>query len=195
MRLLRDLYIRMTAKCNFNCKHCYAAHWLQDNIFLDKEIIVSAIEQAKQLGCQNIIFTGGEALLSTHIVDGILYAFKSGLSVTIETNGSCVDKLFVDAKSVLPHIHFKISYDGECMRGSSQLAEKVRSNIIALKKLDCHMEIQTVLTVLNLEEADHIFDFTREINVGHRVFLSHSKTGNAKDLELFIKEGLPKLNL
>ena len=53
--ILKDLHIRITSKCNFNCPHCYAADWFKDNLSLGYYELKSAITQAIELGCKKLL--------------------------------------------------------------------------------------------------------------------------------------------
>lgn len=183
--ILKDLHVRITSKCNFNCPHCYAADWFKDEVKLNLDSIKALIIQAVDLGCKKVTFTGGEPLVSPFVSDAVRFCFKNNLRVEIETNGVLLDKMILalgeeDTKKV----EFSVSYDGEEMRDKN-LAPKVRENIEKLVKLSCDVKIQTVLTKINISELEHIFNFSGKLGIKNRVFLAHSPTGNGRTLSLF----------
>jgi radical SAM protein with 4Fe4S-binding SPASM domain len=184
MPLLKDLHLRVTSKCNFNCRHCYAADWFNDHASLDWETTLSTITQAQALGCQKVTFTGGEPLLSKVTVPAIKTCLDRGLRVEVETNGVLLDKIIPRLKSYLEKVEFAVSYEGEDMR-DPRFINRVRNNIRAIKDAGCDLKIQTVLTEINVDEADAMFDFSKSVGAKNRVFLAHSPNGNAKDLALF----------
>ena len=189
--ILKDLNIRITSSCNFNCPHCYAADWFGDKFELSIEEIKSLVDQAIELGCKKVTFTGGEPLVAKCIVEAIDYCLSKGLRVEVETNGVLVDKIIEGlGKEKVKKVEFAISYDGVKMR-DEKFAKQVRDNIVKVSKLGCDVKIQTVLTKLNIDEFDDIFQFSRDNNIRNRCFLAHSPNGNGKNLSLFeIKEWL-----
>lgn len=181
--ILKDLHIRITSKCNFNCPHCYAADWFKDGFSLNFQELMSIIDQAVDLGCKKVTFTGGEPLVSDCISDIIKFCLSNNLRIEIETNGTLIDKLINDLQDDIRNVEFGISYDGENMRGA-ETAPIVRSNIEKLVNLGCNVKLQTVLTKLNISEIDHILNFSKTLGIKNRIFLAHSPNGNGKNLEL-----------
>ena len=43
--ILKDLHIRITSSCNFNCRHCYAADWFNEKDELSIPEIKSMLNQ------------------------------------------------------------------------------------------------------------------------------------------------------
>ncbi|MDR1417606.1 MAG: radical SAM protein [Endomicrobium sp.] len=182
--VLKDLHIRITSKCNFNCPHCYAADWFNDEVKLNLEDTKALILQAVDLGCKKVTFTGGEPLVSPFVLDSVKFCFENKLRVEIETNGVLLDRIISSLGEDIKKVEFSVSYDGEEMR-DRKLAPKVRENIEKLIKLGCDVKIQTVLTKINISELEHIFGFSGNLGVKNRVFLTHSPTGNGRTLSLF----------
>jgi molybdenum cofactor biosynthesis enzyme MoaA len=184
MPVLKDLHLRATSRCNFNCRHCYAADWFSDNASLDFETTLSVISQARVLGCQKATFTGGEPLLSRVTIPAVKLCLDLGMRVEIETNGLLIDKIIPELAGSLQRIEFCVSYEGENMR-DARFTEKVRSNIRTIRDAGCDLKIQTVLTEINAGEVDAMFDFSQAVGARNRVFLAHSPNGNARGLALF----------
>ena len=181
--ILKDLHIRITSKCNFNCPHCYAADWFKDNLSLGYDELKSAITQAIELGCKKVTFTGGEPLVSDCISDIVKFCLCNNLRVEIETNGYLINDLIENLKGKITKVEFGVSYDGEEMRGNNT-TPTVRNNIAKLVHLGCNVKIQTVLTKLNISEIHNILNFSGNLGIKNRVFLAHSPNGNGKNLEL-----------
>lgn len=181
---LKDLHIRITSKCNFNCQHCYAAEWFKNPCELDFDTVLSAIAQAQELGCKKVTFTGGEPLVSTVTLPAAKFCLENGLRVEIETNGVLIDKAIEKAKDFVSKIEFAVSYEGDKMRDSKYTARVLR-NIEDLKTLGCDLKLQTVLTPLNRDEVDTICSFSKGLEIKHRIFLAHSPNGNGKNVPLF----------
>jgi radical SAM protein with 4Fe4S-binding SPASM domain len=86
---LEFLWIEMTSACNLRCIHCYAdANSNKDN-GLPKDILEKIIDDASNIGCKAVQFTGGECTLRDDLPDLIKYARLKGFNfVEIFTNGN-----------------------------------------------------------------------------------------------------------
>lgn len=182
---LTNLHIRITSSCNFNCQHCYAAEWFNEKYELSIEDIKSVIDQAIELGCKKVTFSGGEPLYAQNIIESIRYCFEKKLIIAIESNGVLVDKL-IDAleKDELRKISFAISYDGKKMRDEI-FVDLVKNNILKLANLGCEIKVQTAITKINVDEIDEILNFSKSNGIKNRCFLAHSPNGNGKNIPSF----------
>lgn len=182
--ILKDLHIRITSSCNFNCPHCYAADWFNDKYELTIEEIKDLVKQAIELGCRKVTFTGGEPLFAKDISQAIEFCLDQNLRVEVETNGVLIENLIRNLGEKIKKVEFAVSYDGVKMR-EEKLANQIRDNIVKVKDLGCDVKIQTVITKINIDEFDDIFGFSKQHNIRNRAFLAHSPNGNGKDLPLF----------
>lgn len=188
---LNDLHIRITSGCNFNCQHCYAADWFNEKCELSIADIKSLVNQAIELGCKKVTFSGGEPLFAQDITEAMGYCLEKKLKVAIETNGVLVDKI-IDGlgEERIRKVAFAISYDGNKMR-DERYSHQVKENILKVANLGCDIRIQTAITKINIDEIDDIFQFSKENGIKNRCFLAHSPTGNGKNIPLFeVKEWL-----
>jgi radical SAM protein with 4Fe4S-binding SPASM domain len=192
MYQLKDLHIRLTSKCNLNCMHCYAADWFKQGIELSLPTIKSAINQSMDLGCEKVTFTGGEPLLHENICDLIEFCIVQNLRVSLETNGILLNNSILRRITKPELVSYKVSYDGEKMRGKKS-TEIVKENLKFLVDYGFDVKIQTVITRFNLQDVEQIFNFTRSLGISNRVFLGHSRTGNAKELPIFFVDQVLKI--
>lgn len=115
---LSSLYLYLTGGCNLHCAHC----WL-DPDFLPQEVKVTdgltaddvkkAVGEAKPLGLSNIKITGGEPFLNKDIFKILELITDEELSVTIETNGTLIDRktaAFLRERGIS---HISISIDSQ----------------------------------------------------------------------------------
>ncbi|WP_066501425.1 radical SAM/SPASM domain-containing protein [Abyssisolibacter fermentans] len=189
---IKDLHVRLTSRCNLNCLHCYAADWFTEKYELDFQTVKSIITQAVDLGCEIVTFTGGEPLVHENIYDLIAFCMELDLKVSIETNGTLIDENMLIKIPKPDKISFKVSYDGEKMRDNLS-ADIVKDKLKLLVKHGFKVKAQTVITQINVGNVEQIFDFTQSLGIINRVFLGHSRTGNAKELPLFKVDELLKL--
>jgi cyclic pyranopterin phosphate synthase len=95
-RLLRDLRISVTDRCNFRCVYCMPKEVFgKDYAFLERREILSFEEIARMarifrgLGIEKIRLTGGEPLVRRNIEQLIeMLSAIPGLDLTLTTNGS-----------------------------------------------------------------------------------------------------------
>jgi organic radical activating enzyme len=83
----KTLSIQPTFQCTAHCADCgtYSSPWDRNSI--PWEIIAASIDQAKELGFFNVVFTGGEATLKWDLLlRGIAYAHEKGFPVRVVTN-------------------------------------------------------------------------------------------------------------
>ena len=183
--ILKDLHLRITSGCNFNCKHCYAADWFDDKCELSIANIIFLVNQAVELGCRKVTFSGGEPIFAQDIVEAMSYCLGKNLKVAIETNGVLIDRIISGLKEDnVRKISFGISYDGEKMRGG-KFVDLVKKNIAKVANLGCEIKIQTAITKINVDELDDIFSFSKSMGIKNRCFLAHSPDGNGRNIPKF----------
>lgn len=111
--------LQVTTHCQLNCAHCSAARFKTvQREELSHEEWLSVIRQAENLGCYNIVFTGGEPLLRPDIFDLVAAVdrekahpmmFSNGILLN-ETNVAKLQEaglysLFVSVDDPRPEVH------------------------------------------------------------------------------------------
>jgi len=90
--LLTHLDLEITERCNNNCIHCYINRPADDCAGEKKELATIKIEEllqeAADLGCLSIRFTGGEPLLRDDFEELYIIARKLGMKVILFTNAT-----------------------------------------------------------------------------------------------------------
>ena len=76
--------------CNFACQHCYSR--VETEPELATTVILSALQKVASWGVLAVNFGGGEPLLRPELADIVSFAAKSGLRVSLNTNGFLVDR-------------------------------------------------------------------------------------------------------
>jgi MoaA/NifB/PqqE/SkfB family radical SAM enzyme len=83
----------VTSRCQCRCPHCYS------NASLDRrpgelgtDELKSVIDQARDLGVLEIIFSGGEPLLRSDIFELVRHAHERGLLTRLNSNGLLLDR-------------------------------------------------------------------------------------------------------
>jgi len=86
---LREFKVEVTYKCDLNCIHCSSDARPSNPTEMSREDCLYILNQAAQIGANEIAFSGGEPLIWPHINDAVETAAASGLQVTIYTSGNC----------------------------------------------------------------------------------------------------------
>jgi pyruvate-formate lyase-activating enzyme len=83
----KTLSVMLTYACPAECTNCGTSSSPRDKNSLNLDVVMRGIEQAKQLGFVNIVFTGGEATLRWNdLLAAIKYADKLELPTRLVTN-------------------------------------------------------------------------------------------------------------
>ncbi len=88
---LRELWLHTNDSCNLRCAHCLVSSGPEGGAGLATEALLSAIDQAIELGAERVFFTGGEPFLRKDLfalVDRV--ATHHGREVVILTNATLV---------------------------------------------------------------------------------------------------------
>ncbi|WP_234118240.1 radical SAM/SPASM domain-containing protein [Clostridium hydrogenum] len=125
---LTSVYLHITQRCNLSCSYCYNHQNLNQPDKLSLNDILSMANTLKNIGVENIILTGGEALLRKDILE-ICKIFKDlNFNLGLLTNGT----LLSEKQSVL------------------DLIDKA---IISIDTFDQTKNMRTGLNVLKLKET------------------------------------------
>jgi cyclic pyranopterin phosphate synthase len=95
-RVVRDLRVSVTDRCNFRCLYCMPAEglpWLPASDVLDHEELVRSLRVAVELGVRTIRITGGEPTLRRDLVDVVAALSGLGVELSLTTNGYLMDRL------------------------------------------------------------------------------------------------------
>jgi len=94
-RVVRDLRISITPRCNFNCVYCHplAAHFHEPAGTLTLENVQHVLAAAVGLGMSSVRFTGGEPLLRRDLAQMVACARELGVEdVSITTNATLLER-------------------------------------------------------------------------------------------------------
>ena len=85
--MLKEIKIELTNKCSRNCMHCSSNATNNVNKLkeLNFEDVCNVIKEAKQIGVQSIVFTGGEPLMYDRLSELVDLTSKLGINSTIYT--------------------------------------------------------------------------------------------------------------
>jgi MoaA/NifB/PqqE/SkfB family radical SAM enzyme len=83
-----QLFIELTARCNERCTHCYAESSPERTEALSESVVMSALDDAAELGFPKVQLTGGDPLISDLCVPAAAHATHLGIpQIEVYTNG------------------------------------------------------------------------------------------------------------
>jgi radical SAM protein with 4Fe4S-binding SPASM domain len=112
----------LTARCNLNCCHCYAAR-LQSDRELETGQALNLVREAAAAGVKHIGFTGGEVLLRPDIMELMESVYELGMSTSVVTNGSILNDEVAE-KLAEYDVYTLLSIDG----ATRETHEKIRGS-------------------------------------------------------------------
>lgn len=152
----------LTNMCNEDCIYCFrelveTARSLEDNLLI--------IRKLSNLGVTQITYAGGEPLLYRGLRDLMAYSKEVGIKNALITNGSMLtkDNLY-DYLSLVDKLTFSVDSPSEYVNETSGRGRDhychIKELLPYIKELfpNLIVEINTVVTNMNLSEVDFMFN-------------------------------------
>lgn len=191
---LRELKIEITNKCLLNCVHCSTGATCGLNSFLSRSVIEKLVDQAFNLGCREIFFSGGEPLLHPDLDFFLQVLASKGIHNKLYTTGITnlapptpisleklkslkrhgLSQLAFSLYSAKPAIHDSITSIPGCFKAT---AEAIRNAI----KLNIITEIHFVAMRQLIEELPALTSFVDKLGVKKISVLRFVPQGRGKD--------------
>ncbi len=95
-RVVRDMRVSVTDRCNFRCLYCMPEDglpWLGAGDTLTQDELIRALRVAIDLGVRTIRITGGEPTLRRDLVEVVAALAPLGVELSLTTNGYLMDRL------------------------------------------------------------------------------------------------------
>lgn len=171
---LNSLYLYLTDRCNLRCIHC----WISPKYSNDRqegipfEPLKKAIIEAKPLGLGCVKLTGGEPLLYKRFKELLTFLTKEEVSISIETNGTLIDKDFIKAIREFSMDHIAVSLDAsapaihDAIRGVKGSFELAVNGLRLLRETDLSPQVIITLQRRNANEIPEMIQLCRELNAG-----------------------------
>lgn len=167
---LERIFMEVTAKCNFYCKHCYMS--ANKNVDTKMELTLDEIKdiilQADRLGVFRIDFTGGEAFLRNDIKEILQFSSDNFMITNIFTNGYALSEEMCSFLAGLGNIKIVfISMDDKNadshdeFRGMAGSFDRIIKGVMQLKKLGIRPVMNITLNKSNSQHIKEIIDFCR----------------------------------
>lgn len=170
-KLLPELFIEMTYKCNLKCIHCYNDKSLINDTLSFKEC-KKYIDGAKSAGAYCVTLSGGECTLNKDFLKVAKYIRSKRMSLKIYTNGQTLydnkqlykevlelypQEIGISLYSLKPEIHDEITG----VKGSHN---KTINVIKKLRADNVNVQIKCFQLKQNADEYREIAEFAKEVN-------------------------------
>lgn len=160
---IRDWHWEVTKRCNLKCLHCLIGDC--SGYEMTTKQAFAAISRIVKLGGKRLFITGGEPLMRSDIRLIIKRAYKAGLVVSLISNGTKIDKKFIDdvggcIQSIAISIDGPLSVQDE-IRGAG-VYDKCVAAIHLIQKRG--IDLSVYLTINSLNEA-RIGEFLKDMVV------------------------------
>lgn len=187
-----SLCYQISKYCNYSCGHCLSSSGKHADRGPPTEVAFSIIDEISRSGVKRVNITGGEPFLRGDLPEICKHASSSGLDVVITTNGSIINKKFIE--NISRCVKFvQISVDGP-----KQLNDKLRhpgsfdraiETIKLMKALGLEVRINCTLQRQNSNVVDFIVELAGTLGVNAVYFIVICAQGRASaDRDLFCFE-------
>lgn len=128
---LQYMFIYLGWQCNLNCKHCWVPKdQYEMEAHLSESMVDECLQFAEQMNVRSIKISGGEPMLYKKSVAKIInFAKKYGIYISIETNGTLLDKKFVE-----DNYYERLSYSVSIDSSDAQVHNAFRGAKFAFEK-------------------------------------------------------------
>lgn len=192
---LTSIYMYASGACNLNCSHCWINPEFQkegtkSSLHLKLELVRKALEQGKPLGLNSVKLTGGEPLINPEIREIINYISDEGMGITIETNGTLVDKNMASFLASTRNFQFiSVSLDGaeskihDELRGVDGSFAKAVNGITNLIEVGIKPQIICTIHRNNIAQASDVILLATKLGAGSVKFNHVQPAGRGKDFD------------
>lgn len=178
--------VGLSKGCNIRCEYCFGV--IQGNfyrkgaeIYFPREPLLRYVREAGEMGVRSMGFIGeAEPLLNPHVYEAIVTAKRSGVDVSIGTNGILFDT-GRDGEEALEHltwIRFNISAASDesykKIHGSKEFSKAIEKVKFCVKtkqekNLNLTVGFQMVLTPSNVNQAVPLAKLGKELGIDYLV--------------------------
>lgn len=184
---LHTLHFNVTNTCNLSCSFCYINAVKEKTIDVPLERIQILAKEAKSVGCEKVIISGGELFARKDWFD-ICHAFdQQNIEVSLVTNGTLIDNARVKKLKSLRHLSMLISIDGarqnhDTIRGKQGAYEKTVSALDRCIKAGLDVQINATVIKTNKDDVVHLAILSSEYNIPIRLSLLNPYNGRGPNL-------------
>ena len=170
---LFSISFELTYRCVEKCIHCYIddapKFCAADELTLDE--YKDILRQAREMGCVNVLFTGGEVLLRPDLCDIVEYAVKLGFIVNIYTTGvGLTDKVFdrlcaAKVNGISVSLYSGIASEHDKITGVKGSFEKTLKAALMFKAAGVNTFIKCVAMKQNFDSLESLYELGKQLNL------------------------------
>lgn len=161
------LFIELLGQCNERCVHCYADSAPTVTDALDRDTVMSVIDQAAEAGFRRIQFTGGDPLLCDFLPEAVVRAAEVGIEHReVYTNGLALSAALLDRlEAGRPSFAFSFySLDPEIHDRITRTPGSHRRTLAAIDRVVARgLRSRAAIVVMedNAERVDELVEFLK----------------------------------
>jgi radical SAM protein with 4Fe4S-binding SPASM domain len=160
----------VTNSCNLKCEHCYANSGTNTENELTTQEAIKMINQAKQLGVNFLLFTGGEPLRRKDLFSLIKYSKSRDITNFLATNGTLLtEDQLPDIKKYVDKVNISIDFPEadlhDNFRGVNGAFKKSIHAIKLLKSNNIPVSVSTTACNANIEHIESIIALCKDLDI------------------------------
>lgn len=168
--------LELTFRCNLRCAHCYlnSTHQASQGNELTTREISGIVDQLVDEECLWLLLTGGEPLLRPDFRAIYLHAKRSGLLLTLFTNGTLITPQLADLLAEWRPFCVEITLYGRTQETYERITGIPGSHARCMQGIDLLLErnvplkLKSVAITLNRHELEAMRDFAAALGVDYR---------------------------
>ena len=177
----------ITRKCNLKCKHCYSESVSQAAPNeLSTEEAFRLIDDLSKWGIGFLVIDGGEPFCREDLLDVVKYASSKGITTTIGSNGTLIDRVMSKKMLDAGVKAVGISIDGadaqthDSFRGVSGAFEQTLKGVEACRNAGLPFQFNMVIRKENLTQLEDMLCLTVDYGANAAEFFDLVAAGRAK---------------
>ncbi|MBQ4403879.1 MAG: radical SAM protein [Selenomonadaceae bacterium] len=169
---LFSMTFELTYRCVEKCIHCYIddapKFCAKDELTLDE--YKNILRQAREMGCVQILFTGGEVLLRPDLCDIVEEAVKLGFIVDVYTTGvGLTEKVFdrlcaAQVNGISVSLYSGIASEHDKITGVKGSFDKTLKALLMFKAAGVNTFIKCVAMKQNLDSLESLYELGKRLN-------------------------------
>ena len=185
---ISELWLHITNRCNLSCTYCLFSCSPKDTLELSFNEIARIVKEAKEIGCNIFVLTGGEPFVHPEIdqIIDFIFGFKD-VHLCILTNGMNLKKVLKERWMDPERFHLQISVDGreqrhDSIRGKGTFSH-LMENLLWLKERGFPFTISMCVTRENAEDMPYIIELADQVGAKNVHFMWYFIRGRGKKEE------------
>lgn len=185
--------IEITNVCNFSCQFCYIANCNNEKKFISLDKFKQLVDQLVAEGCILLKITGGESLLHKNFKEMYLYAKNRGLIVEIYSNGSLINKDYIELFKDYPPYRIEVSlygFDDKLFQNITRnnkpgLSSTITDNILSLKENGIKVVCKSTINTLTVDEINTMSNWCKQNDISFYYSVDMIDSYDGNDLSRF----------